>query len=88
MTAHEEFHDPDFTVWRRAGVEVVLDGRNAWQQDVVEQAGILYFGVGRRPAGWNAGLPGRRRVPLIRELMPMSTAVAAHAAERRVTRST
>ena len=48
VTAHEEFLRPDFIEWRRAGVEAVLDGRNAWQQDVVEQTGIHYFGIGRR----------------------------------------
>jgi nucleotide sugar dehydrogenase len=46
-TAHEEFARPDFTAWRKAGVEVVLDGRNLWNQAAAEQAGILYFGIGR-----------------------------------------
>jgi len=46
-TAHEEFAHPDFVAWRRAGVEVVLDGRNFWKQGEAEAAGILYFGIGR-----------------------------------------
>lgn len=46
-TAHKEFADPDFTAWRRAGVEVVLDGRNFWNQQEAEAAGVLYFGIGR-----------------------------------------
>ena len=46
-TAHEEFRDPDFLAWRKAGVEVVLDGRNFWNQCNAEEAGILYFGIGR-----------------------------------------
>jgi len=46
-TAHKEFADPDFIAWRRAGVEVVLDGRNFWNQQEAEAAGVLYFGIGR-----------------------------------------
>jgi nucleotide sugar dehydrogenase len=46
-TAHKEFHHPDFLSWGKAGVEVVLDGRNFWNRDEVETAGILYFGIGR-----------------------------------------
>jgi nucleotide sugar dehydrogenase len=46
-TAHKEFATPDFAAWRRAGVEVVLDGRNLWNQAEAEQAGLLYFGIGR-----------------------------------------
>jgi nucleotide sugar dehydrogenase len=46
-TAHKEFAAPDFAAWRRAGVEVVLDGRNLWQRYEVEATGLLYFGVGR-----------------------------------------
>jgi nucleotide sugar dehydrogenase len=46
-TAHEAFGHPDFAAWRRAGVEAVLDGRNFWDQDAAEAAGLLYFGIGR-----------------------------------------
>lgn len=46
-TAHKEFSGPDFVAWRKAGVEVILDGRNFWNQDEVETAGLLYFGIGR-----------------------------------------
>jgi nucleotide sugar dehydrogenase len=46
-TAHKEFADPDFAAWRKAGVEVVLDGRNFWNQHEAEAAGVLYFGIGR-----------------------------------------
>ena len=46
-TAHEEFAQPDFAAWRKAGAEVVLDGRNFWNQDQAEAAGLLYFGIGR-----------------------------------------
>ena len=50
-TAHNEFARPDFAAWQKAGVEVVLDGRNLWKQAEVEQAGILYFGIGRSSHG-------------------------------------
>jgi len=46
-TAHEEFAHPDFSAWRSAGVEVLLDGRNLWSQCEAEAAGLLYFGIGR-----------------------------------------
>ena len=46
-TAHPEFAHPDFRAWQKSGVEVVLDGRNLWNQADVEAAGILYFGIGR-----------------------------------------
>ena len=46
-TAHPEFAGPDFAAWRTAGVEAVLDGRNLWDQATAENAGLLYFGIGR-----------------------------------------
>ncbi|KQW37682.1 nucleotide sugar dehydrogenase [Rhizobacter sp. Root404] len=46
-TAHPEFGEPDFDAWRRGGVEVVLDGRNLWDQRKVEALDLLYFGIGR-----------------------------------------
>lgn len=46
-TAHPEFATPDFEAWHRFGVEAVLDGRNVWDQSVVERTGLLYFGIGR-----------------------------------------
>lgn len=46
-TAHVEFASPDFSNWRKFGVEVLLDGRNLWDQDAAEAAGLLYMGVGR-----------------------------------------
>ncbi len=46
-TAHPEYASPDFRRWRQAGVEVVLDGRNFWNQGAAETAGLIYFGVGR-----------------------------------------
>jgi nucleotide sugar dehydrogenase len=49
-TAHARYASADFAVWRSAGVEVVLDGRNAWNQAAVEQAGLVYLGIGRTPS--------------------------------------
>lgn len=46
-TAHKEFAHPNFAAWREAGVEVVLDGRNFWNQNEAEAAQVLYFGIGR-----------------------------------------
>ncbi len=46
-TAHQQFADPDFAAWRKAGVEDLLDGRNLWNQGAAEAAGIRYLGIGR-----------------------------------------
>lgn len=46
-TAHAQYASPDLEAWRAAGVEVVLDGRNAWDAHAAEAAGLLYFGIGR-----------------------------------------
>jgi len=46
-TAHPEYADLDLAEWRQAGVELVLDGRNFWQPQAAEQAGLIYLGVGR-----------------------------------------
>jgi nucleotide sugar dehydrogenase len=46
-TAHPEYATADLGAWRRAGVEVVLDGRNLWPRERVEAAGLRYFGIGR-----------------------------------------
>jgi UDP-N-acetyl-D-mannosaminuronate dehydrogenase len=49
-TAHPEFAAPDFAAWRRAGVEVLLDGRNLWTPSAAESAGLIYLGIGRPAA--------------------------------------
>jgi nucleotide sugar dehydrogenase len=46
-TAHEEFAAPDFAAWKRAGVQAVLDGRNFWNRQAAETAGLIYLGIGR-----------------------------------------
>lgn len=67
-TAHDEFSAPDFVGWRKLGVEVVLDGRNLWNQDEAEAAGLLYFGIGR------SSLAERTR----KEALPTINAVSEH----------
>ena len=56
-TAHDEFSDPNFRHWRSEGVEVVLDGRNHWNQGEAESAGLLYFGIGRSSSAERDGAP-------------------------------
>ena len=46
-TAHSAFKKQNFAQWRDRGVEAVLDGRNFWSQDDVEQAGLIYLCVGK-----------------------------------------
>lgn len=62
-TAHAEFTHPNFAAWRKGGVKVVLDGRNLWNQGEVEEAGILYFGIGR-PSGAEQLTPRRLHMSL------------------------
>jgi nucleotide sugar dehydrogenase len=50
-TAHPQYDRPDFAAWRAAGVEVVLDGRNAWDRAAAEAAGLVYLGIGRATTG-------------------------------------
>jgi len=64
-TAHEEFARPDFSAWRRGGVEAILDGRNLWNQDEVEASGILYFGIGRPARCEKPGVPLKSASPAI-----------------------
>jgi nucleotide sugar dehydrogenase len=46
-TAHTVFKKADFTQWRASGIEALVDGRNFWDARAVEDAGILYLGIGR-----------------------------------------
>jgi nucleotide sugar dehydrogenase len=46
-TAHSAFKKQIFAQWRDTGVQAVLDGRNFWSQDDVEQAGLIYLCVGK-----------------------------------------
>lgn len=46
-TAHREYANLDFHDLRRRGVEVALDGRAVWDPQEVQDAGLLYIGVGR-----------------------------------------
>jgi nucleotide sugar dehydrogenase len=46
-TAHRAFEKPDFPLWHRTGIQVVLDGRNFWRKEEIEQEGLLYFCVGK-----------------------------------------
>jgi UDP-N-acetyl-D-mannosaminuronate dehydrogenase len=54
-TAHPQFASPNFATWRHNGVEVLLDGRNFWNQALAEQAGLLYLGIGRCARGEACG---------------------------------
>ncbi|MCC6145282.1 MAG: nucleotide sugar dehydrogenase [Candidatus Hydrogenedentes bacterium] len=46
-TAHSAFKKADFDQWRASGIEAVVDGRNFWDARTVEDAGIMYLGIGR-----------------------------------------
>ncbi len=46
-TAHSEYACVDFGAWRQAGVQAVVDGRNAWDPRSARAAGLAYFGIGK-----------------------------------------
>ena len=53
-TAHGTYRDLDFAGLSGRGLKVVVDGRNFFDRQEVEQAGVVYFGIGRGrkvPAG-------------------------------------
>ena len=45
-TAHQEFAEPDFNAWHDKGVEIVVDGRNLWNEESVKRAGLVLIKVG------------------------------------------
>jgi nucleotide sugar dehydrogenase len=47
-TAHEAFLKLDFKDLVSKGLKAVIDGRNAWQPDVIQSSGAFYLGVGGR----------------------------------------
>lgn len=51
VTAHKEFLAMGPAELQAAGVKVLVDGRNAFDQAAVEAAGLVYEGIGRRHRG-------------------------------------
>jgi nucleotide sugar dehydrogenase len=47
QTAHPEYEALDFAQMARAGVRVIVDGRNMWTPADVRQWGMRYIGIGR-----------------------------------------
>ncbi|MCR6721323.1 MAG: nucleotide sugar dehydrogenase [Chitinophagaceae bacterium] len=47
VTMHKEYKNIDFNKLAKAGVKVLIDGRNSFDKSVVEAAGITYFGIGK-----------------------------------------
>src|SRR3546814_2953008 len=48
VTEWRQFRSPDFAELKKAlGDAVIFDGRNLYDTEVVESAGVAYYGVGR-----------------------------------------
>jgi nucleotide sugar dehydrogenase len=60
-TAHGAYGNLDFAELAARGLKVVVDGRNFFNRQQVEQAGILYFGIGQ-PAK-SLVRPAPQRIP-------------------------
>lgn len=46
-TAHDEYKQMDFSKMKGAGLQLVIDGRNFWDQKNVSSCGLAYLGMGR-----------------------------------------
>jgi len=50
FTDWQEFRNPDFeAIAAKLKNTVIFDGRNLYEPDVVKQAGIEYYSIGRAP---------------------------------------
>ncbi|MDO9621245.1 MAG: UDP binding domain-containing protein, partial [Moraxellaceae bacterium] len=48
LTAWPVYHNPDYAALRAAMRQpVIIDGRNVFEPEMMEQAGFVYYGVGR-----------------------------------------
>lgn len=50
-TAHNEYLNLDLNTYQRlanSGTKLVFDGRNIWDRDSVQKAGLTYLGIGKR----------------------------------------
>jgi UDPglucose 6-dehydrogenase len=48
VTEWKQFRSPDFArIAAALGDDVVFDGRNLYQPDEIEAAGLAYYGIGR-----------------------------------------
>ena len=46
-TAHAAYSAIDFVGLKARGLKVVIDGRNSWPKDSIQQCGLTYLGIGR-----------------------------------------
>ena len=51
VTAHASYGELNFEDLAARGVQILVDGRNAWRKEEVEAAGIQYVGMGRPQSG-------------------------------------
>ena len=51
VTAHPSYAELNFEDLAARGVQILVDGRNAWRKEEVEAAGIQYVGMGRPQSG-------------------------------------
>ena len=74
-TAHADYAALDFPALAKRGVQVIVDGRNAWDPETVRQAGLNYLGVGRPASSGKA--TGGKRIPVARPVLAGEEAEAA-----------
>ena len=51
VTAHKEFFKLDWRALKGRGVKVFVDGRNCFESEKIEKAGIKYIGIGKGHKG-------------------------------------
>jgi perosamine synthetase len=74
-TAHGAYRDLDFAELSARGLKVAVDGRNFFNRREVEQAGVLYFGIGQ--AAKSLLPPPARRISIARPVLSFAEAEAA-----------
>lgn len=47
VTDHNEFKAIEPETWKKAGIKVIIDGKNCLDKDAIRKLGIIYKGIGR-----------------------------------------
>ena len=47
VTNHSQFKEMDYSLLKKSGIKVVIDGRNCLDKEKITSLGILYHGIGR-----------------------------------------
>jgi nucleotide sugar dehydrogenase len=74
-TAHETYRSTDFAALAAHGLKAVVDGRNLWAAERVQQVGLVYLGIGRPQKEPESG-SARYSIPIARPLLGIEESIA------------